>query len=184
MLRIVRATVVVVTLVASALLCTSTASADPPSKDEVRRMLSSFEGGPGAEQWRALGTDTVGVLVELYADGSERPWVRLRAVRAASHFPVTATRTFLLAVAETPRQSDLFVREAVLGLGRAFGDRALDDIRPYLDDRRPVVREAAATSLGLVATAAAREALRRRLAVEGSDSVRDSIERALARERR
>jgi len=177
----VRALAAVTVVIASTLVWSGVASADPPSKDQVRRMLSSFEGGPGAAEWRALGTDTVGVLVELYADGSEQPWVRLRAVRAVSHYPVAATRTFLLAVAETPRQSDLFVREALLGLGRAFGERAIDDIRPYLDDRRAVVREGAAMGLGLVATATAREALRRRLAVERSESVRRSIERALAR---
>lgn len=171
----------VVPVVAALLWWPQAASADPPSKAEVRQLLSSFERGPEAGAWHDMGPQTVGVLVELYADGGEQPWVRLRAVRATSHFPIAAARTFLRTVVQTPRQSDLFVREGLLAMARAFGESAFSDLRPYLDDRRPVVREAAAMGLGRIGTGPAREALEQRLAVEDAASVRLTIERALAR---
>ncbi len=157
------------------------ASANPPARAQVRELLSGFEETPGAETWGALGPETLGVLVDLYADAREAPYVRLRAVHAAGFYPSPAARTFLLAVARAPGQSDLFVRQAVLTLARAFGPAAVDDVRPFLASEHPVVREAAATGLGRIGTPEAREALRRRLVVEGAAPVRETIERALRR---
>jgi len=110
-------------------------------------MLSGYEHVPSASEWRALGPEALGVLVRLYNDTHERPYVRLRAVGAAGHFPSPAAHTFLLAVARAPRQSDLFVREALLALGRAFGRGAAREIRPFLGSPEPVVRDAAAVAL-------------------------------------
>lgn len=164
---------------ALALLVPASASATPPSRHQVRQLLSGFEETPGAATWRALGPETLGVLVALYDDASAPPYVRLRAVHAVSFYPSEATRTFLLAVARAPRQSDLFVRQSLLSLARAFGPRAVEDIRPFLDSPEPIVREGAALGLGRIGTEAAREALRRRLVVEGPGPIRHTIERAL-----
>jgi HEAT repeat protein len=160
-------------------LVTPSAHATPPSKAQVRQLLSGYEDVPGAETWRRLGPETLAVLVSLYDDPEEAPYVRLRAVSVVSHYPTPATRTFLLAVARAPRQSDLFVREAVLSLGAAFGPRAVDDIRPFLASRHVVVREGATLALSRVGTDAAREALRARLAVEPAPHVREAIARGL-----
>ena len=155
------------------------ASATPPTKEQLRQMFSGFEDTPSAAQVRALGPETLGVLIELYNDRSMPPYVRLRAVHAVGHFPTRATRTFLLAVARARGQSDLFVREAVLSLGRAFGERAVDDVRPFLANSEPVVREGAAMALGRIGSAPARDALRRRLTTEGAAHVRETISRQL-----
>jgi HEAT repeat protein len=169
-------------LAAALLLAPAAASATPPSKAEVRQLLSGYEQTPGAATWRTLGPEALSVLIALYDDPSEAPYVRLRAVHAAGFYPTPATRTFLLAVARAPGQSDLFVRQAVLGLARAFGVRAVRDILPFLEHTEPVVREGAAAGLGRIGSDDAREALRARLVVERSDSVRLTIERSLSRE--
>lgn len=148
-------------LVLGLAIATPTAFADPPSRTQVRQLLSGFETVPGADAWARLGPQTLGVLVALYADTSERPYVRLRAVSVAAFYPSPAARTFLLGVARAPRQGDLFVREAVLALGRAFGPRAVDDLRPFLTSPMPVVREATVAALTRIGTRPALDAVRR-----------------------
>lgn len=155
------------------------ASAQAPSRERVRAMLSGIEEVPTDADWRRLGDATLPVLIELYTDRSEAPYVRLRAVGATGAFPREATRTFLLAVANAEGQSDLFVREAVHALARAFGPRAVGDVRGFLGHPEPVVREAAARALGRIGGAEATQALRARLGVERDAVVRESIETAL-----
>lgn len=165
----------------AALLVPAAASATPPTKVELRQMLSGYEHTPGAGEWRALGSEALPVLIDLYDDADVPPYVRLRAVHAVSFYPSPATRTFLLAVARAPRQSDLLVRQAVLSLVHAFGARSVADVAPFLAHAEPVVREAAAAGLGRMRTPAARDALRARLPLEADDTVRGAIERALER---
>jgi HEAT repeat protein len=142
-------------------------------------MLSGYEDVPGAEAWRALGPETLQVLVSLYNDGSEPPYVRLRAVGAAAHYPSPAARTFLLGVARAPGQNDLFVRAAVLALGRAFDQRAVDAVKSFLGHRDAVVREAAARALGRMGGPEATRALRARMDEETDPQVRSALDRAL-----
>lgn len=163
----------------AALLAPGAVSAQAPSQARVRQPLSGFEETPGAATWHALGPRTLGVLIDLYEDASVPPYVRLRVVHAVSFYPSAATRTFLRAVASAPRQSDLFVRQALLSLARAFGPRAVDDVAPYLEHAEPVVREGAVRALGRIGTPEAREALRRRLPVEPLAYIRHTIERTL-----
>jgi len=159
---------------------TGTAFAAPPSKAELAQLLSGYEDVPPASAWRDWGPETLGVLVELYQDGEQQPFVRMRAVSAAAHYPSAAARTFLLAVARAPGQSDLFVREAVVSLGRAFGPRAVDDVRPFLRHREPVVREGAVVALAEIRTPEALSALRTRLPDERTRHVAERIRRGLA----
>ena len=151
----------VLALVLGFAIVTPTAWADPPTRTQVRQLLSGFETVPGADAWSRLGPQTLGVLVALYDDTSERPFIRLRAVSVAAYYPSPAARTFLLGVARAPRQGDLFVREAVLALGRAFGPRAVGDLRPFLASPMPVVREATVTALTRIGTRPALDAVRR-----------------------
>lgn len=182
MMGVMRSFAVAAALAAAALvLQAQPAAAEAPSKDQVRQLLSGYESVPTADRWRALGSETLAVLVTLYNDTSQPPYVRLRAVGAAAHYPVPAARTFLLAVAKAPHQKDLFVREAVLALGRAFGAKSVDDITPFLERRETVVREAAARSLARIDAPAARAALRAHLPGERQRQVRQVIERALRR---
>lgn len=156
-----------------------TAHADPPSKERVRQLLSAIDQMPPATVWRALGPSTLGVLIELYDDPNEAPFVRMRTLVAARYYPVPAARTFLNAAASARGQSDLFVRQALLSLGRAFGERAIEDVRPYLSHADADVREGAVLSLSRINTDAARAALRDRLPRERSELVRSALQRAL-----
>lgn len=156
-----------------------TAHADPPSKERIRHLLSAIDSMAPATVWRALGPDTLDVLIELYQDTNEAPYVRMRTLVAAQHYPVPAARTFLNAAASARGQSDLFVRQALISLGRAFGESAIDDVRPYLRHADADVREGAVLSLSRINTDAARAALRERLPSERSELVRSALQRAL-----
>ena len=82
-------------------------------------------------------------------------------------------------MARRPHQDALFAREAVLTLGRAFGDRVVGDMAPFLRHHEPLVRRAAARALGRTRTAAARKHLREQLPREHDPHVRRGIMKAL-----
>jgi len=167
-------------LVYALVLAPAGASATP-SRTDLRAALSTFERTDNATL-RSLGTpeEIVAGLVALYDDPREPPFVRMRAVRAVSMFPLPASRTFLLAVAETSDQSDLFVREALLALSHAFGAVAATDLRPFLSDARPVVREAAVVGLSTFMNPTVRRWFVERNRTETDGTVRVALRRALA----
>ena len=149
-----------------------------PTRAQVRQMLSGIEDVPSARDWQRLGPDVLPVLMALYQDADEPNYVRLRAVGATAAFDRPAVRTFLLAVATVEGQRDLFVREAVLGLGRAFGAAAVRDVAPFLDHAEPIVREGAAAVL---VRNGAEDLVRARLRIESDPAVRRAFESALDR---
>jgi HEAT repeat protein len=155
------------------------ATAQTADEAQVLAMLSTYENLPGPEQWRRLGTGAIPILRKLYEDRDRPTHIRLRSVRAVSYYPAPAVRSFLLEVAGAPGQNDLFIREALLGLGRSFRERAAGDIAPFLNHRKTVVREAACHALREAGNPAAREAMRKRLRVEPDSLVRAALERAL-----
>lgn len=163
----------------SVLVLSATASADPPPVAQVRTMLSAFEGGPSAEQWQALGPETLEVLEQLYDDAGQPPFVRLRAVQAAGHFPSEASRSFLKRVATAEGQNDLLIRAALRTMARAFGGATLADIRPFLSHREVTVREGAVLALGAIESPRARALLQARLDVERDATVQATLRRAL-----
>lgn len=166
-------------VLASVLLVAASASAQTPSVDQVRNMLSAFEEGPSAETWQALGPETLVVLEQLYDDEGQQPFVRLRAIHAAGHFPSEASRSFLKRVAMREGQLDLHVRAALRTMARAFGESALADIRPFLSHRETVIREGAVLALGTIATPRARTLLQSRLSVERNEAVKATLQRTL-----
>lgn len=171
-----------VLLVSAALLVAPGAvHATPPDVARVREMLSSYEQGPPEAAWRALGPDTLPVLIALYDSAQEPTYVRQRAVAAAAYYPSPATRLFLRAVLVAPGQSDMFVRTAVDALARAFGADAWDEVRPYLAHASVTVRMGAVRASTRIDTPAVRTALRVRLRSEQDAEVRDAITAALAR---
>ncbi|MFK7992253.1 MAG: HEAT repeat domain-containing protein [Sandaracinaceae bacterium] len=160
------------------LLAAAPASAQQaPSRDQVRALLTGFETVPDDATWQRMGDAALLHLVALYDDGSQPAYVRLRAVGAAGAFPVPASRTFLMAVAQTPRQSDLLVREAVRALGRGFGRRVEGELTSFLTHDSPLVREVAAQALGRSHIGG--DALRARLESERNAEVRAAIQTAL-----
>jgi HEAT repeat protein len=171
-------TALVVTLIAAS---APTLANDQPSVDRVRSLLSGYEHQPGPEQLRALGPDTLQVLISLYEDRGEPTYIRLRAVSAAAHFASTPARAFLRRVAREPGQGDLFVRQAVMGLAQGFGVAALDEVSGFLRHDEPLVRRAAATCLGRMGTTESTRRLRRHLDTEHDPVVRRVVHRMLQR---
>jgi len=157
------------------------AMADPPPRETVVAMLSTIEEGPGADAWRRLGPETLGVLVDLYGDGAQPRFVRRRAVAAAAYFPGPAAKTFLLAVARAPGQHDLTARTAILALGRAFGHRVVPELAGFLSHADPDVREGAVIALVRVNTPRARAALDAHRTAEDRGYIAERIDRCLAR---
>jgi HEAT repeat protein len=164
------------------LLCPGPGSAAAQDAAEQRRLaqvLSGYESMPGEDYWRARGPDTVAVLQALFRDDRQPALLRLRAVRAASYYTAPRARQFLLSVAREPGQKDLFVREALLGLARAFGEQAAGEIAPFLDHEKPLVRKAAAEALGAMKAERFRPELERRLKTERDRGVRAALQQAL-----
>ena len=123
----------------------------------------------------------VGVLVRLYDDGNQPPFVRLRAVTAARYFSSPASRAFLVAVADARQQPALFVREAIRSLSFAFGATAVSEIEELASHRESVVREAVVDALANAHTSRSVECLRQRLRLEHVPHIRARLRRALNR---
>jgi HEAT repeat protein len=177
----VRVSPLIATALWVATLVPSSVAAAQPPEQRVRALLSAYEQLPGAAQWRALGPDTLAVLISLHDDPREPTYVRLRALAAAGHFPVPRARAFLLRVARAPEQDELFVREALLALQRAFKDDAVEEVSEFLRHERPLVRRAAATGIGRMDRAIAEPRLRRHLDREHDRVVRRVVQRVLRR---
>ena len=141
-------------------------------------MLSGYESVPSLVEWRRLGPGTLAVLVALFEAPETPPYVRLRAVAATAAFPSDVARAFLLRVARSAT-SDLIAREALLTLGRAFGEGVRGELAPFLAHRVPLLREAAARALGRIGSPACRALLEARLETEGHPAVREAMSRAL-----
>ena len=152
-----------------------------PTSPQVQAILSQYEGAPTAEQLRAMGPDTLRVLISLYDSAQAPAYVRLRVLSAVRHFPTPATRAFLLAVLRVPNQSDLHQRQALLSLGSAFGDAARVDISRSLSSQHPVVREAAGRALHRIGTRAARRMIVEHSARERDPAVRRTFNEELRR---
>lgn len=134
------------------------AEENSPTKETLRSMLSAYEGVPTREHVLAMGPDAASLLRSLHDDANEPAFVRLRSLSALRYFPTETNRRYLARVASRGT-SLLFAREAILSLGRGFGDRALDDVRPFLDRSEKMLREAAIRSLGHMREPRARTAL-------------------------
>ncbi|NOY91831.1 MAG: HEAT repeat domain-containing protein [Deltaproteobacteria bacterium] len=152
-----------------------------PSAAHLAQLLSGFEDMPSDQSLRAMGPATVGALAALYNDASQPPYVRLRSVAAAGAFHTPAAHTFLRAVVTLRGQGDLFVREGLLSLGRAFGEAATLEIAPFLERPESVVREAAVISLGRIHSPRAIAALRARLDIESDLGVLRKLRASLNR---
>jgi|JI9StandDraft_2_1071091.scaffolds.fasta_scaffold215432_2 HEAT repeat protein len=152
-------------------LASSEAHAQAPSRATVREMLSGFEDAPGAEAWRALGEETVPVLVALFDDASEAQPVRLRAVWAARFYATEGSRAFLSRVMANRSEGGIVVRTALESLAAAFGASAVPQLAPLLAHSDVAVREGAIRALGRVGGREARAALEARRGHERDEAL-------------
>ncbi len=166
-----------------AMLCISplqaSAQQNDPGLERVRTLLSTVDTPPSPTMWRAMGPSTLNHLEALYRDATQPGFVRLRAVATASFYPTEGSRRFLLSVAHDAGQGDLFIRQAVISLERAFGQTVTAEIVPFLQSEHDSVREACAAALGRIGSENALAALRARLPRERNEGVRRTIQNAL-----
>lgn len=188
---VIRRSIVLASLVlAAAVLVPAAASAQTTqelSADSVAAMLTGFEQGPEAERWSAIGPAVVPVLAEIASDAQRPGFVRIRAITAAGHFATPEARGMLRAALRSPEP--LFVRAAALAMHRAFGASALRELVPLLAAGDTAVREAAIRTVGAIAAQSTRDAtlrdeartqLRRRLAREPDEALREELERRIS----
>ncbi|MCA9530642.1 MAG: HEAT repeat domain-containing protein [Myxococcales bacterium] len=153
------------------------ATAPPPSVETLRVLLSSYDSPPKRAVWERYGPAALAPLIALYDTPGEPLFIQLRVVGAVANYPTPATRTFLLAVARQKSQPSLLVERAVRSLGRAFGEKAVDDVAAFLSHPAVHVRASAITALADIGGPKARTALQTRMPKD-----RDLyIERLLAR---
>ncbi len=148
---------------------------EDPARAAVAAALSGYETIPPAWWWRARGSATVLSLASLYNDPTTPTYVRLRAVRAAGHYPGDASLTFLCAVAYAPRQHDLFVRAAVFALGSILGEGAVEHLTRLESHPSPVVRGAVIRVAQTLRGTEATRLLSRRAAAESSPHLRNLL---------
>lgn len=176
-----RAPLAALALALGALTFPSASQATPPARERVLQLLNAYESTSTTAEWTALGPETPAVLIGVYDDTRQMPYVRMRAVAAVANFPTEATHEFLRRVATQPGQGELFIREAVMGIARAFGTAAEGEVSGYLVHTSATVRSGAVRALAGLHTVTAQQALQARLGQERDAGVRDAITRALAR---
>lgn len=157
----------------------------PAFADEpLDRLLSAIDTVPTRAALDAQWDDAASVLMAAARDGERSVYERHRAVTLLSFYPDARTRAFLVELARE-RAIDSEVRKmSVYTLGRAFGatggDALVTDLRPFVQDDDPVVREWAVRSLRWVRSSSARTLLRE-IEAGGDAQLRPIARRAIAR---
>jgi HEAT repeat protein len=153
---------------------------DPVRRARVEQTLAGNGYVPDAAVLKAFGPGTFEALASIADDEGAPPEVRARALASLSYLddpraPAELTRALQAA------QSSLLVRTALFGLARVRGNAAVAQIAPFLSDRNPTLRLAAAEALGRIGGAAAQHALQQRRDAETDPAVRDALARALSK---
>jgi hypothetical protein len=162
----------------TSLLATSAAAADPVTRASVEASLSGFEGEPDVAAVRRWGADGERALLQIARDATLQGVVRVRAFHALRALAPDAGVHRLLRDTAAAPSADLFVRRACFdALVEGFDDVA--EVARHLADPAPEVRDGAAWTLSRSTNAAARSALRARLAVETDPTVRITLAQAV-----
>ena len=142
-------------------------------------LLSGFEHTPSKSAWQKIEGDIPTLLIEIYQDKSVLPLVRQRALGVLSYFPTSGVYAFYISVLHDPETSVTFRRVCLKAMGAGFGEKALFDIKPFLQDEDANIREAAVIGLGFISTVQTRDMLESLLGQEETIMVRQTIERVL-----
>ncbi|HTE56377.1 MAG TPA: HEAT repeat domain-containing protein [Kofleriaceae bacterium] len=162
----------------------------PPTESgqTVADLLSGVEFVPSrVDLDSAMGDDANAELIAIAQgqdDDLDSPGQRIRAYRALSLYPSTATETALRAALATYGSDrggvgTLYVRAAMDALARCAGDAAVTPIAPLLDHESLDVRADAAHALGLTGSELAIAPLSDRQPIELSEQVKLAITEAL-----
>jgi HEAT repeat protein len=173
-----------------ALGLTDAASARTRSKDEQRRSLvwylDSHELKLTREALDRIGDEVPQLLVDLVNTPDATVKVRVRACAGLGLYATEQNFDVLRGLLHERSLvgTELGIqlrRQALRSLGRAFGDRAVDDIVHLKSDPEPLVREAVAHALNDAGSARPLAMLETWLSVEPVLHVRMAVDAAVAR---
>jgi len=152
--------------------------ASPVKIEDVVRVLKHKPDAKPAD-FTKVGQDVDSVLAELVGEPKADVELRRRAARALGSFGrrrATAVLTSAMSSTEVPEP----VRAAAMvGLARARGESAFEDVKPYLRDGSAALRIGAAEALGTMGGDRARTLLGGAIETEESLEVRAAMEAAL-----
>jgi HEAT repeat protein len=162
---------------------TATAQSNSPSnlpadqaEQQIVLLLSGYDYFPSRAKIESVSANAPEILIAISKDKARLPSLRSRAIdalglfaghpRVAQHFEATLAAGQLDEVA---------LRHSLTSSLKAFGDRALPWVAPYLDHKDPVVRLDAAHAIGRLGGVDGAELIRTRTAVERDDFVRAQL---------
>jgi hypothetical protein len=177
-------------LVLGGVLPPSDASARSRSRPEQRASLvwylSAHELQLTREGLDRIGPDVPTLLVDVMNAPAESVRVRVRACAGLAFYPTQQSfdvlRSLLHERSLIGTELGLQLRrQALRSLGRAFGDRAVDEILPLRNDPEPLVREAVAHALSDAGSLRPLTVLETWLSDEPVLHVRMAVDRAVSR---
>lgn len=146
-------------------------------RNQVLEQLGGIEDVPTSASFVSLGPTVGQELRDIAVDSTVTLSKRARAVHALGWFPSDDSHAFLINTLSSTEPS--LARGAVHALANGWGEAAIPDIERALAAEDVQLRMAATKALGRLPGVPSREALNRRLSVEPSPAVRESIEKAL-----
>ncbi len=139
-------------------LTTANVMAAPSRSRHERRsslvwLLSSFHMRLDKRTLDGIGSDTVELLIDIANTRADTPRVRVRALAGLGYYPTEDSYSFLTSLLSERNligNADglQMRRQAIRSLGRAFGDRAVDQLLSMRHDEQPGIRQSVAQALG------------------------------------
>jgi len=146
------------------------------SKGVVLKLLQSVNWEADKQQWeRSAGQKTRDILENYLMDENRQEVIRLRALHTLRYF---APKAYIYQFTQT-RYSIAMRRMAVRAIAEQWGVDALEELRGLAEDAEPLVRDAIATTLALIASDKAVALLKSMSTTEKHPVVADTIRQAL-----
>lgn len=157
---------------------------DPLKRQQVLALLSLPDVRPTLDDWKRVGPEANRILVELAEDPVLRPSLRLRAMANLAWFPSRRSQAYLTRQLYGREVPAIEKRVAMRALALAFGREMFPDLRGFLTEPDPGVREGAIRALGLLRGQRVRTLLENHLAVEQDLHLKRVTEEVIAELRR
>lgn len=131
-----------------------------------------------------LGPDTVELLIDIANTPRDAARVRVRALAGLGLYPSEDSYAFLTSLLNERNlignhDGLQMRRQAIRSLGRAFGERAIDELMTFKNDEQAGVRQSVAQALGDSGSQRALPVLELWLDVETDITVKMAIDRAV-----
>jgi len=149
------------TLIVAVLLTTQVALAKAPSDTKVEDVLRVLrhEANPSRKDLAVAGNHIDGVLADLVGRTRLEMELRVRAARALGLYQGRQVETVLTTTLSNPDMKDAIRSAAMIGLARAEGVMALNELTQYLKDPLPAIRIGSARAIAVVGDERARTLL-------------------------